>query len=281
MKAWIYSGAGNTFVIVDGRGIDCSSFREPGTVSELCREHGTDGLMIFSEAEGFDFRMEYFNSDGSGGMMCGNGGRCIAAFADMQAGVKPAGEAAYRFLAPDGVHTALVTERKGNVETVSLRMADVRKAERYPSIEGYEGWFLDTGTRHFVIFVPDVEALDIEAVAPAVRKHPCFAPEGVNVNFVQAVPEGIKVRTFEKGVEAETLACGTGITASAIASYVAGYAHAVSIRLGPLRNFHYAVCARRDELSVDFNTGMTGWLATDVHLTGPAEFIAEIDIKNR
>lgn len=280
MKAWKYSGAGNSFIVLDGRNADCSPYREAERIARICSLHGTDGLMILSPAEGVDFRMEYFNSDGSGGMMCGNGGRCIVAFAD-QLGVEQAEAGRWSFVAADGLHTAVVTERNGAVKTVSLRMKDVKGAVRYPCLDpiaDVSGWFLDTGTRHFVIFVPDVEAVDVEELGAAVRRHPAFLPQGVNVNFVQPTASGIKVRTFEKGVEAETLACGTGIVASALASYVSGAAPAVSIRLGGLRNYNYRVQARRDELSVDFNTGVEGWLATDVHLTGPAELIAETEL---
>ena len=280
MKAWKYSGAGNSFVVLDGRSSDCSGYREAQRISALCSAHSTDGLMILSPAEGLDFRMEYFNSDGSGGMMCGNGGRCIVAFAD-QLGIEPAEPGRYSFVAADGLHTAVVTERNGALKTVSLRMKDVKGAVRYPCldpIEGVSGWFLDTGTRHFVIFVPDVEAVDVEELGSRVRYHPAFLPQGVNVNFVQPTSFGIKLRTFEKGVEAETLACGTGIVASALAAYVSEAAPAVSIRMGGLRNYNYCVQARRDELSVDFNTGLEGWLASDVHLTGPAELVEEIEI---
>ncbi len=280
MKAYKYSGAGNTFVVVDGRTEDCSALKEAQRISELCGEHSTDGLMILENEAGYDFRMHYFNSDGSGGMMCGNGGRCIVAFADFL-GVVPSDGSTYRFIAADGEHTGVVTEKNGALKTVTIRMIDVKGATPYrylDGIDGVEGWFLNTGTRHFVTFVKDVEAVDVETLGARIRRHPAFAPEGTNVNFVQPTADGIKVRTFEKGCECETQACGTGIVASALASFVAQAAPAVTLKLGGVRNWNYAVRARRDDLAVDFNEGADGWLASDVHLTGPAEQVCEFDI---
>ena len=279
MKAYRYSGAGNTFIVADGRTEDCSRLKDSGVISELCSRHYTDGLMILENEDGWDFRMHYFNSDGSGGMMCGNGGRCIVAFADFL-GIRPQGEL-YSFVAADGAHTGVVTEGDGPVKTVTIRMIDVRGATPYnclDGIDGVKGWFLNTGTRHFVTFVDDVESVDVEALGARIRRHPAFAPEGTNVNFVQPTEDGIKVRTFEKGCECETLACGTGIVASALASFVTESAPAVSLKIGGVRNWNYSVRARRDDLAVDFNEGPEGWLAVDVHLTGPAEQTEVLDI---
>ena len=277
-KIYHFSGAGNDFVVLDGRREDLSSFREVATIGRLCKEYGTDGLMILSlgdndsehklpGSEHVDFTMECYNPDGSSGMMCGNGGRCIAAFADYLgidavlapkagAGSGVAPSKRYLFRAADGLHTGEILSRSGSRWQVRLGMIDVEGVK--PVLDGY---FLNTGTRHFVKFVPDVEAVDIESEGPAMRHNPLFAPEGTNVNFVQVVPGGIKVRTFEKGVEGETLACGTGITASAIATVFSGKASAHKI----------AVQARRDALEVDFSTD--GSRFTDVHLTGPAELL--------
>lgn len=135
------------------------------------------------------------------------------------------------------------------------------------------GYFLNTGTRHLVRFVDDADAVDIEKEGPALRWDKEFAPEGTNVNFVQATAEGLKVRTFEKGVEGETLACGTGLTASAIAAYCKGIPAS-----GPqsvedtaaLKTVKYRLqCRRGDWLSVDFVPGENSF--TEVYLTGPAE----------
>ena len=212
-----YSGAGNDFVVLDGRAEDVSAYRMPERIAALCGQYGTDGLMILTDDPQLDFRMEYYNSDGSGGMMCGNGGRCIVAFADAL-GIAPANGRLYRFAAADGEHTGEILRRAGDCKTVRLRMIDVHTF--HPALDG---WFLDTGTRHFVRFVPDAEAVDVEAEGRRARWDPLFAPVGANANFVSVDPDGtLRVRTFEKGVEGETLACGTGITAAAIAAYLNG-----------------------------------------------------------
>lgn len=254
MKKYLYSGAGNSFVLIDGRALV-----EDVDVVALCKEFGTDGLMLLKEAEGYDFAMDYYNSDGSSGMMCGNGGRCIVAFAAYM-GISPASDGLYRFIAPDGQHEAHILENKD----VRLKMIDV--CEFYPALDG--GYFLNTGTRHYVKFVADVEDIDIEKEGAFYRHHESFAPIGVNANFVSPLAPGhIKVRTFEKGVEAETLACGTGITASAIASYLNGQ-----------KANYYIVQARKHELSVSFNPVEGQTLKfTDVYLTGPAELVKVIE----
>mgnify|MGYP002624624828 CR=1 FL=1 len=264
------SGAGNDFVVLDGRGIDAGEFRQAERIRELCGEFRTDGLMILDSGasaieEGLnaDFRMEFYNPDGSGGMMCGNGGRCIVAFADWL-GITPSEPGHYRFLAPDGLHSAEILSRpdSGKQWTVRLGMIDV---DGIGELLG--GYFLNTGTRHFVKFVEDVDAIDIETEGKALRWNEAFAPEGANINFVQRMPDGtLKIRTFEKGVEGETLACGTGITAAAIAAFAATFPAAgdgrVSIRLQARSG---------DLLSVDFRiTGPASF--RDIHLTGPAEF---------
>ena len=169
----------------------------------------------FLGADGYDFSMEFYNPDGSSGMMCGNGGRCIVAFSSFL-GLVPADGKVFRFVAADGEHTGEIVSSEGDVATVRLGMIDC--SEYHPVLDG---WFLNTGTRHFVKFVDDVESLDIESEGKRYRWDEKFAPLGVNANFVQRLADGsLKVRTFEKGVEAETLACGTGLTACAIASWL-------------------------------------------------------------
>jgi len=205
--------------------------------------------------------MEFYNPDGSGGMMCGNGGRCIVAFADML-GIKPATGSEYRFLAPDGLHTATIlngpatchSERsEESLWTVRLKMIDVEGITHVK-----DGYFLNTGTRHFVKFVDDVDSIDVAEEGKRLRWDPVFQPEGTNVNFVQIAPDGLHVRTFEKGVEGETLACGTGLTASAIV-----YGSPTALQ-----------CRRGDWLRVDYTKNGTG--AKDVFLTGPAECVSII-----
>ena len=267
-KLYIWSGAGNSFVVLDGRGIDAGEFRAPAAIGSLCREHGTDGLMILGGpcSQGSDFSMEFYNPDGSGGMMCGNGGRCIAAFADYL-GIPPHDDR-FVFDAPDGRHDAYILERTSPSRwTVRLRIVDVGGVQEMP-----DGLFLDTGTRHFVKFVPDVEEVDVETEGRAIRWREVFSPTGTNVNFVSCLPDGLHVRTFEKGVEGETLACGTGLTASAIAAWYNGR---ISPEVAGDGRVKISLKARRDWLEVDFLPTHEGGF-TEVFLTGPAELLATI-----
>jgi len=262
-----YSGAGNNFLIVDARQFDSSMITAADNISHLCSEYHTDGLMVLEKSSSNDFRMLFFNPDGSGGMMCGNGGRCIVAFA---ADLGIIGNSC-RFSAPDGVHEAEIIENGGNMKTIRLKMIDVREVEKFR-----DGLFLNTGTRHFVTMVKDINAVDVETVGKEIRHRPAFAPEGTNVNFVQARNRRLYVRTFEKGVEGETLACGTGIVASAIAAHDAG----VEPSSHDWARVRYDITARRgDKLAVDFVPGgAEGLHAYSVYLTGPAEKLEEFDI---
>lgn len=261
-----YSGAGNDFFIIDARngvslpsGAACREefvrnlfARESpdGSLGGDCSSVGwsADGLMLLSEGDdGADFRMEFYNPDGSSGMMCGNGGRCIVAFAE-DIGIKPLGEE-YVFDAPDGRHRASIVSREGYVRIVRLQMR-----EPFGFSECADGYFVNTGARHLVRFVPDVSIVDVSAEGSALRHSAEFAPEGVNVDFVQVCSDGsLRVRTFEKGVEAETLACGTGIVASAF----------VARTLGLVPGSVISVRARISTLSVEFSPD-------SIYLTGPA-----------
>ena len=289
-KLYKFSGAGNDFVVIDGREGDVSSFREVARIEALCREFRTDGLMILGQEmpgqaghdvkaghdvmadpdrPSVDFIMEFYNPDGSGGMMCGNGGRCIVAFADYL-GIRPSchpehAEGSYLFRAPDGLHTGEILARpEDGLWEVRIKMIDVQGIT--PMLGGY---FLNTGTRHFVKFVDDVEKVDIDTEGKTLRWNEAFAPVGTNVNFVHVAPDGLHVRTFEKGVEGETLACGTGLTASAIAAYHAGIP---SVIPGEAKE-SYRLRARQDWLSVNFTPGADEKF-TDVYLTGPARLVA-------
>ena len=271
LTLYLFTGAGNNFVVLDGRGRDMQEYRNPSRITELCREHHTDGLMILgtcplchserSRGISPDFSMEFYNPDGSGGMMCGNGGRCIVAFADMLGLTPAAPDGTWHFLAPDGPHTATILSRplchsersEESLWTVRLKMIDV---EGITPVK--DGYFLNTGTRHFVKFVDDVNAVDVAEEGKRLRWDPVFQPEGTNVNFVQVAPDGLHVRTFEKGVEGETLACGTGLTASAVV-----YGSSTNLQ-----------CRRGDWLKVEFTKNGTG--AKDVFLTGPAECVSII-----
>jgi len=284
LKLYKYSGAGNDFVVIDGRGVEgdiLEEFRSSETISGLCDRNiglglegrgrrGADGLMILREGKNgeYDFEMEYYNSDGSGGMMCGNGGRCIAAFAD-HLGIEPKNGGEYIFKAPDGIHKAEILERvSSDRSVVRLKMIDA-----FGLRELLGGYFLNTGTRHFVLFVEDVESVDVEKDGAALRHNELFAPEGANINFVSRTAQKgvLKIRTFEKGVEAETLACGTGVVAAAIASWK----HGETPQSRNEGTLSYTMQARKDALSVDFTpcteTTPNGIVAKEVFLTGPAE----------
>ena len=272
MKFYKYQGAGNDFLIADNR--DGSVQLTTAQIAALCDRRygvGADGLMLLESSNEYDFRMVYYNSDGSGGMMCGNGGRCIVAFAaDM-------GLNHFDFDAADGFHTAQILAADVNTKTVRLKMKDVQECKRYDSLTGpcaaSEGYFLDTGTRHYVRFVSGLESYDIVNEGRDLRYNAAeLQPIGANVNYVEPFDGGIKVRTYEKGVEDETFACGTGIVASCVAAYKAGCAPSEIMSDGRVK---YNVKAKRDALSVDFIPS-ADVVAEDVWLTGPATYVAQV-----
>ena len=269
MKFYKYQGAGNDFLIADNR--DGSINLTAEQIAAVCDRRygvGADGLMLLEYSDTYDFRMNYYNSDGSGGMMCGNGGRCMVAFAaDM-------GITHFDFDAADGFHTAQILKDENGVKTVRLKMKDVSEIIRYDALEGpsvpSKGCFLDTGTRHYVRFVEGLEDYDVVAEGRDIRYNASeLMPIGANVNFVEPYDGRINVRTYEKGVEDETFACGTGIVASCVAAWCEGVKPS-SEENGRVR---YEVKAKRDLLAVDF---IPSSVAEDVWLTGPASFVAEI-----
>lgn len=289
MKFYKYQGAGNDFLIADNRDghlkeIDGVLYEEDWSksIAEICDRRygvGADGVMLLDNSDKYDFRMAYYNSDGSGGMMCGNGGRCIVAFAADR------GIGHFDFEAADGFHKANIIKDDHGVKTVQLKMRDVTGMAHYEKLSGVNvpssGYFLDTGTRHYVRFVEGLDSYDIVSEGRTIRfKSHELEPLGANVNFVEPAEEGaIRVRTYEKGVEDETFACGTGIVASAMASY----AHGVRPRVGESESGHinalYTVYAKRDILAVSFDVVPgESWSAENVWLTGPAAFVAEINI---
>lgn len=299
MTFFKYQGAGNDFLIADNRdgrisekdGVLTAVLPDGAvwsrSIDSLCDRRygvGADGLMLLEAGpEGTDFRMTYFNSDGSGGMMCGNGGRCIVSFAEdcgvPAEAVDASGTKRYMFIAADGLHTAYILDESDGKKTVRLRMKDVVEAVPYESLSGVgvpsDGYFLDTGTRHYVRFVEDVDDTDVVQEGRDIRYNALeLQPVGANVNFVEPCRDVLRVRTYEKGVEDETYACGTGIVASALSAYVR--------RVRPYAvdddgRLHYSIDARRDSLAVDFIPGRE-MLAEDVHLTGPAVFVATVNI---
>jgi diaminopimelate epimerase len=274
MKFYKYQGAGNDFLIADNR--DGSVQLTTAQIAALCDRRygvGADGLMLLESSPEYDFRMVYYNSDGSGGMMCGNGGRCMVAFA-ADCGIEH-----FDFEAADGFHTAQILASEDVRKTVRLKMKDVAEIAHYESLEGVsvpsEGCFLDTGTRHYVRFVSGLQTYDIVAEGRDIRFNAeQLQPVGANVNYVERFEGGVMVRTYEKGVEDETFACGTGIVASCVASFAKGVKPS---QVSPGGRVKYDVMAKRDRLSVDF-VPSDGPVAEDVWLTGPATFVAEIKV---
>ena len=275
MTFYKYQGAGNDFLIADNRSGELHLSTEQ--IASLCDRRygvGADGLMLLERSAEYDFRMVYFNSDGSGGMMCGNGGRCMVAFAADQ------GIEHFDFDAADGFHTAQILAASGAQKTVRLKMKDVADIQKYESLTGVnvpsQGCFLDTGTRHYVRFVEGLESYDIVSEGRDIRYNGKeLQPVGANVNYVEPFDGGVKVRTYEKGVEDETFACGTGIVASCVASYVTGLKPSETFEDGRVK---YDVMAKKDALSVDFIPSET-LVAKDVWLTGPATFVAKIIVE--
>ena len=206
--------------------------------------------------------------------MCGNGGRCMVAFA-VDLGIEH-----FDFDAADGFHTAQILAASGAQKTVRLKMKDVADIQKYESLTGVnvptQGCFLDTGTRHYVRFVEGLESYDIVSEGRDIRYNGQeLQPVGANVNYVEPFDGGVKVRTYEKGVEDETFACGTGIVASCVASYVTGLRPSETFEDGRVK---YDVMAKKDALSVDFIPSET-LVAKDVWLTGPATFVAKIIVE--
>ena len=205
-----YQGTGNDFVMIDNRKTKYLTKSDTSIVQKICDRRfgiGADGLILLQERVGYDFEMIYFNADGNESTMCGNGGRCIVNFARYLNIIESTGH----FLAIDGPHDARVEKD----DWVELKMSDVETVEKG---DGY--YLLDTGSPHYVIMVEDVDDIDVVENGQAIRYSKRFKKEGVNVNFVEKTKEGIIVATYERGVEDETLSCGTGVTAAAISFYL-------------------------------------------------------------
>ncbi len=205
-----YQGTGNDFVVIDNRnGHDLKLTIEQ--VRNLCNRRfgiGADGLMLLNEKPGYDFEMIYFNADGHEGSMCGNGGRCLVKFAE-SIGIQ---KELYKFIATDGEHEARI-DANG---IVYLKMNDVDMI-----VNHHSDFLVDTGSPHYVKLVPQLASLDVYKKGREIRYSKEFEKDGINVNFVEQLdePDKIFVRTYERGVENETLSCGTGVTAAALVCY--------------------------------------------------------------
>lgn len=201
-----YQGTGNDFVLIDNRNGVYDSISEK-QVAFLCNRRigiGGDGLIMLNLKDGYDFEMIYFNANGKPSTMCGNGGRCIIKFAE-HLGIR---KTRYHFIATDGKHFAEI-DLNGNVR---LKMIDVSGVEVHSNY-----YVLNTGSPHYVKYVSDIMNTDIKNAGKVIRNSAKYIDEGINVDFVQSLEEdAIYVRTYERGVEDETLSCGTGVTAAAL-----------------------------------------------------------------
>lgn len=242
-----YQGTGNDFVVIDNRR---QIFNKNNTkrIAQICDRRfgvGADGLILLEKDPFLDFKMVYFNSDGNESSMCGNGGRCITAFANFLGII----DSEASFTAIDGRHDAKIKE-----ETVYLKMQDVE------SVDSFETHlFLDTGSPHHVQMSPNLKNLDVKLFGAKIRYGSPYGENGSNVNFVEAVSDDIfGVRTYERGVEDETLSCGTGVTAVALAMHHSGKSRSNSISLQ----------TQGGELRVEFEPTNGGY--KDIWLIGPA-----------
>jgi len=250
-----YEGAGNDFILVDNRNKEFSSINNTETIKYLCDRHfgiGADGLMILELKNDFDFEMRYFNADGREGSMCGNGGRCIVAFAKHLNLI----QAETNFLAVDGPHYAIISE---NGNWVSLQMIDVQEINS----DG-DAFVLNTGSPHYVIQVEDLASKDVYKDGKDIRYNETYSKNGVNVNFVEDFGDHYFVRTYERGVENETFACGTGVTAVSMA---------MAKKKGLTGEIKNSIKVPGGNLSVRFN--YDGNLFNNVFLEGPATFVFE------
>lgn len=246
-----YQGTGNDFVMIDNRQL---SFNKKDTkrVKELCDRRfgiGADGLILLENHDALDFKMVYYNSDGNESSMCGNGGRCLVAFAKQLGVINDKAV----FEAVDGVHHAGIDDNG----IVKLQMLDVHEVEKYANHV-----FLNTGSPHHVQFEETIDSFDIKTKGAKIRYGAPYNEAGSNVNFVKQLSnDRFRVRTYERGVEDETLSCGTGVTAVAIAMHATG----------KTVSNHLALEAEGGTLQVCFDVDKG--IYKNVWLIGPATYV--------
>jgi diaminopimelate epimerase len=257
LQFYKYQGAGNDFILIDNRKLNFER-SNTGLVAKLCDRRfgiGADGLMLLQSQAESDFEMIYYNADGFEGSLCGNGGRCIVAFASFLGIIGNR----TKFMAVDGLHEAVLIRP----DHVRLKMADIS------AVEQTNGHFvLNTGSPHYIEFTANLAEKNVFADGRQIRYNERFKKEGINVNFVEIEQENLFVRTYERGVENETFACGTGIVASAISA---------ALKTGTDKN-SYFVRAPGGMLKVNFERNKDAF--TNVWLEGPAErvFSGKIDV---
>lgn len=262
-----YQGAGNDFIVFDNRNRFFDR-NNPVLVKKLCDRRfgiGADGLMLLQDHADYDFEMVYYNADGREGSLCGNGGRCIAAFANRLGIFTDKTD----FMAADGVHAAELSvgstgifqeENAPQEVTIKLQMNDVRSIQKIGA-----DYVLDTGSPHLVRMVEQLNLYPVVTEGRKIRYHKQYEPGGINVNFIEQNPHGgFAIRTYERGVEDETLACGTGATAAAMAM---AYQQQLS------GEQHIPIKALGGDLMIHFH--LDGEQFTQVFLEGPATFVYE------
>lgn len=245
-----YQGTGNDFVMIDNRQ---QTFNKNDTkgIAHLCDRRfgiGADGLILLENHDSVDFKMVYYNADGNESSMCGNGGRCLVAFANQLGVIK---ETAH-FEAIDGYHHARISEG-----LVKLQMVDVHNIEKHDNHV-----FLNTGSPHHVQFEDAIETFDIETKGAAIRYGAPYHKVGSNVNFVKKMADNaFRVRTYERGVEGETLSCGTGVTAVALGMHY----------LGETKQNQVTVKTQGGQLQVFFDVDAGAY--KNIWLIGPATYV--------
>ncbi|MEM1218926.1 MAG: diaminopimelate epimerase [Bacteroidota bacterium] len=249
-----YQGAGNDFILIDQREQRYIKPNETpaSTIRQCCDRHfgiGADGLILLEYSSSSDFEMVYYNSDGHLSTMCGNGGRCIVRFA-ADLGIFT-GETT--FVAVDGPHKGRLLSTQVELEMQSVDQVEYIGADFY----------LDTGSPHYVRFVDQLGEVSVVPEAQAIRFNDRFMQDGTNVNFVEAIKDTLHIATYERGVEGETLACGTGVTAAAIAY--------VEQNAWPDGDYDIPVIARGGDLRVRFH--WSNKKASQIWLIGPAEYV--------
>jgi diaminopimelate epimerase len=252
------SGAGNDFIIIDNR--DDSIHLAPLQIKKLCTRRtgiGADGLILIEPSATYSFSMKYHNADGFPGSMCGNGGRCAVYFTST-IGLPSDSDNAYSFEANGNRYDAWVLGE----ESVKLKMLPPEEFRYNMVIYGERCHAVNTGSPHAIIYTSDLDAIQVNEIGSAIRHRTDFFPEGTNVNFIEITsPHSLALRTFERGVEEETLACGTGAVAAAL----------MSSKLGKISSTTVQVNVKSgDTLEVCFNENML-----EVFLTGPAKIIYE------
>ena len=250
------SGAGNDFIVIDNR--DLSINLSPAQINMLCTRRtgiGADGLILIEPSTAHAFSMKYFNADGFLGSMCGNGGRCAAYFA-YTIGIPASSVKGYAFEANSNRYDAWIT----GSETVRLRMLAPKEFRNNIEIEGLVCHSVNTGSPHAIIYTSNLKTASVSGTGRAIRNRTDIFPGGTNVNFIAITsPDSLSIRTYERGVEDETLACGTGAVAAALISH----------QLGKIASTTVQVTVKSgDILEVQFNNAMD-----EVFLTGPAKIV--------